>query len=174
MCVYECVCMWMLQPKPKKNPCTAVSVPEFSGAVGGGGGNSKGEGANPLFYQICPENYIKMKEIGPGTRVPGTPLDPLLCREAGVALQYAHIMLTVLNDKSGKVSHFRLRYLEVELYLILFCNPGHEFACTIQTVFLTCSKWLLINFSVFETSNWSIRNWKWKFELVGQMPNNID
>ena len=43
----------------------------------GGGANPQGEGANLLFGQKIPKNYMKMKEFGPGGRVPGAPpLDP--------------------------------------------------------------------------------------------------
>ena len=39
-----------------------------------GGHQPQSGGANPLFSNFIPVNYMKMKEIGPGgAHVPGTP-----------------------------------------------------------------------------------------------------
>ena len=49
----------------------SVAVPGFPR---GGGANLQGGGAHLLFGQKFPENCIKMKEFGPGGRVPCAPL----------------------------------------------------------------------------------------------------
>ena len=40
-----------------------------------GGANLQNGGVNILFFQIFPENYMKMKEFGPGggAHIPGAP-----------------------------------------------------------------------------------------------------
>ena len=39
----------------------------------GGGAKPQGGGANLLFGKKFAEDYLKMKEFGPGGRVPGAP-----------------------------------------------------------------------------------------------------
>ena len=61
-----------------------------------GGAKLQDRGANLIFGQICPENYMKLKEFGPkGVCIPGTPLQFCQCNYQWIVR--IHVALSMHN-----------------------------------------------------------------------------